>query len=210
MIDLYYQHRIDPTVPIEDTVGAMARLVEQGKVRALGLERSRSPRPSAGRMPSIAIAAVQNEYSRCCTAPRRKRRCRRRVQLNIAFVAYSAAWTRAADRRGRRSRGFGRERRAAAGIRASRPKISTATSLWSIGSKRCRSGRNARPASSRWHGLLAQGDDIVPIPGTKRPEATRRKYRRAFSRADRRRPRADLGRHSGRRGRRLALSGSRR
>src|SRR6185295_2438121 len=61
-IDLYYQHRIDPAVPIEDTVGAMATLVKQGKVRALGLSEAA---PSTIRRAHAVhpIAAVQNEYS---------------------------------------------------------------------------------------------------------------------------------------------------
>ena len=74
VIDLYYQHRIDPTVPIEDTVGAMAKLVAQGKVRALGLSEARpetiTPRP--GRPPDRRGA---ERISRCSTGPRRKRRC---------------------------------------------------------------------------------------------------------------------------------------
>ena len=60
-IDLYYQHRVDPAVPIEDTVGAMARLVEQGKVRALGLSEAR-PDTIRRAHKVHKIAAVQNEY----------------------------------------------------------------------------------------------------------------------------------------------------
>ena len=62
VIDLYYQHRIDPTVPIEDTVGAMAKLVAQGKVRALGLSEAR-PETITRAQAVHPIAAVQNEYS---------------------------------------------------------------------------------------------------------------------------------------------------
>ena len=62
VIDLYYQHRIDPSVPIEDTVGAMARLVEQGKVRALGLSEA-SPKTIRRAHAVHKIAAVQNEFS---------------------------------------------------------------------------------------------------------------------------------------------------
>src|SRR5580700_11396332 len=61
-IDLYYQHRVDPTVAIEETVGAMARLVEQGKVRALGLSEA-SPETVRRANSVHRIAAVQNEYS---------------------------------------------------------------------------------------------------------------------------------------------------
>ena len=62
MIDLYYQHRIDPAVPTEDTVGAMSRLVEQGKVRLLGLSEAR-PKTIRRANRVHPIAAVQNEYS---------------------------------------------------------------------------------------------------------------------------------------------------
>ena len=62
MIDLYYQHRIDPAVPIEDTVGAMARLIQQGKVRALGLSEA-SPKTIRRAQAVHPIAAVQNEFS---------------------------------------------------------------------------------------------------------------------------------------------------
>jgi aryl-alcohol dehydrogenase-like predicted oxidoreductase len=62
VIDLYYQHRIDPDVPIEDTVGAMARLVAQGKVRALGLSEA-SPKTIRRAQAVHPIAAVQNEFS---------------------------------------------------------------------------------------------------------------------------------------------------
>src|ERR1700730_4082990 len=62
VIDLYYQHRIDPTVPVEDTVGAMARLVEQGKVRALGLSEAR-PETIRRAHAVHEIAVVQNEFS---------------------------------------------------------------------------------------------------------------------------------------------------
>ncbi len=58
----------------------------------------------------------------------------------------------------------------AAGIRDLRRRISTTTRLWSAVSKNCRARRNAPSASSHWRGCLAQGDDIVPIPGTKRKE----------------------------------------
>src|SRR5512132_556206 len=62
VIDLYYQHRVDPNVPIEDTVGAMKRLVEAGKVRALGLSEAK-PETIRRAHKIHPIAAVQNEYS---------------------------------------------------------------------------------------------------------------------------------------------------
>ncbi|HKO92858.1 MAG TPA: aldo/keto reductase, partial [Polyangiaceae bacterium] len=86
-IDLYYQHRVDPGVPIEDTVGAMARLVEQGKVRQLGLSEC-----AAGTLRRAykvhPIAAVQSEYSLWTRDPEREvlATCR---ELGVTFVAYS-------------------------------------------------------------------------------------------------------------------------
>src|SRR3954471_18704570 len=87
VIDLYFQHRVDPTVPIEDTVGAMKRLVEQGKVRAIGLSEA-APDTIRRAHKVHALAAVQNEYSllyrkegeetlACCR------------ELGIALVAYA-------------------------------------------------------------------------------------------------------------------------
>ena len=61
-IDLYYQHRVDPQVPIEDTVGAMARLVEQGKVRYLGLSEAGAQTIRRAHA-TYPITALQNEYS---------------------------------------------------------------------------------------------------------------------------------------------------
>src|SRR5579871_1805009 len=86
-IDLYYQHRIDPTVPIEDTVGAMATLVEQGKVRALGLSEAR-PETIRRAHRVHPIAAVQNEYSLLYRAEVEATLPTTR-ELGIALVAYS-------------------------------------------------------------------------------------------------------------------------
>ena len=87
VIDLYYYHRIDPNVPIEDTVGAMADLVRQGKVRHLGL--SEANRATLRRAQAVApIAAVQSEYSLWTRDPENEvlKTCQ---DLNIGFVPYS-------------------------------------------------------------------------------------------------------------------------
>ena len=87
VIDLYYQHRVDPEVPIEDTVGAMKRLVEQGKVRALGLCEAT---PETIRRATRCIRSPRCRPStRCSTARRRRRRSRRRASSASRFVAYS-------------------------------------------------------------------------------------------------------------------------
>jgi len=87
VIDLYYQHRIDPGVPIEETVGAMARLVESGKVRFLGLSEARPE--TIRRAHSIhGIAAVQNEYSLLYRVEGEET-LRTTRELDIALVAYA-------------------------------------------------------------------------------------------------------------------------
>src|ERR1700692_4271905 len=87
VIDLYYQHRIDPSVPIEDTVGAMAKLVKDGKVRALGLSEA-SPKTVRRGHAVHPIAAVQNEFSLLYRSDAEETLQTTR-ELNIAFVAYS-------------------------------------------------------------------------------------------------------------------------
>ncbi len=164
-IDLYYQHRVDPTVPIEDTVGAMAELVQAGKVRHLGLSEAsaRSLERAAAVHP---ITAVQSEWSlwtrdvEAEVAPTARR-------LGIGLVPFSplgrgfltGAITSPDDfgpddfRRGNpRFQGdnFDRNLRLVDAVR------SLAVS------KGCTTGQLALA----W--VLAQGDDVVPIPGTKR------------------------------------------
>jgi len=87
-IDLYYQHRVDPTVPIEDTVGAMARLVEQGKVRWLGL--SEASAATLRRAHAVhPITAVQSEYSLWSREPEQNAVLATTEELGIGFVPYS-------------------------------------------------------------------------------------------------------------------------
>ena len=107
VIDLYYQHRVDPTTPIEETVGAMAELVEAGKVRHLGLsEAAPETHPPRARR-CIPIAALQTEYSLWSRDPEdddARRPCR---ELGIGFVAYSPlgrGFLTGADQAPRRSR----------------------------------------------------------------------------------------------------------
>src|SRR5205807_8218524 len=86
-IDLYYQHRVDPKVPIEDTVGAMAQLVRAGKVRYLGLSEA-APATIRRAHATHPISALQTEYSLRSRDPEAEilRTCR---ELGIGFVAYS-------------------------------------------------------------------------------------------------------------------------
>src|SRR6266508_2326554 len=87
VIDLYFQHRVDPKVPIEDTVGAMSRLVEQGKARYLGLSEA-APATIRRAHAVHRLSAVQSEYSLLYRSPAEETlpTCR---ELRISFVAYS-------------------------------------------------------------------------------------------------------------------------
>src|SRR5207253_2624073 len=87
VIDLYYQHRVDPAVPVEETVGAMARLVEEGKVRHLGLCEARPERIRRAHAVH-PIAAVQSEFSLLYREEATETRELTR-DLGIAFVAYA-------------------------------------------------------------------------------------------------------------------------
>src|SRR5262249_42065545 len=87
VIDLYYQHRVDPNTPIEDTVGAMAELVKEGKVRYLGLSEA-APQTLRRACSVHPIAALQTEYSLWSRDPEDEvlPACR---ELGVGFVAYS-------------------------------------------------------------------------------------------------------------------------
>jgi aryl-alcohol dehydrogenase-like predicted oxidoreductase len=165
-IDLYYLHRRDPDVPIEDTVGAMASLVAAGKVRRLGLSEV-SPATLRAAHAVHPIAAVQLEYSlftRDVVEGEMLATCR---ELDIAVVAYSPV-----------GRGMltgtvaARDQFAAADFRATAPRFS-AENL--DGNLRLASAVRdlaaeigCTPAQAALAWLLAQGEDILPIPGTKR------------------------------------------
>ena len=165
VIDLYYQHRIDPDVPIEDTVGAMARLVQQGKVRALGLSEA-SPKTIRRAQAVHPIAAVQNEFS-LLYRTEAEATLRSTRELGVSFVAYSPLGrglltgivedpnTMAETDARRRHPRFAAENIAANLALVDRIKAIAAR-------KDCTPGQLVLA----W--LLAQGNDIVPIPGTKR------------------------------------------
>jgi aryl-alcohol dehydrogenase-like predicted oxidoreductase len=164
-IDLYYQHRVDPAVPIEDTVGAMARLVEQGKVRALGLSEA-GPETVRRAHRVHPIGAVQNEFSLLYRAEAEETLGATR-ELGIAFVAYAPL-----------GRGLltakveGPETIAETDTRRRHPRFSADNITHNMElvrrieaiatEKNCTSGQLALA----W--LLAQGGDVIPIPGTKR------------------------------------------
>ena len=165
VIDLYYQHRVDVEVPIEETVGAMARLVDQGKVRFLGLSEA-APNTICRAAKTHPIAGLQTEYSLWTRDAEEQvlPTCR---ELGITFVAYSPLG------RGFLTGAFRREADLAPDdFRSHHPRfhgenlernLELVKRLEQIAAdKNCTAGQLALA----W--LLAQGDDIVPIPGTKR------------------------------------------
>ncbi len=167
VIDLYYQHRIDPTVPIEDTVGAMSKLVAQGKVRALGLSEAR---PATIRRAHAVhkIAAVQNEFSLLYRTEAEETLHTTR-ELNISFVAYSplgrGLLTGAVKNTDSLAESDARRRHPRFAADNLDHNMTLVQRIQQIArAKHCTPGQLALA----W--LLAQGEDIVPIPGTKRKE----------------------------------------
>ena len=167
VIDLYYQHRVDPTVPIEDTVGAMADLVKAGKVRALGLSEAR-PETIRRAHAVHPIAAVQSEYSLLYREQAEETLATTRA-LGIAFVAYSPLGRSLLTGTVRQASdipagdGRGRHPRFAAGNLAHN--LSRTAAIDTVAR-----AHGATPGQVALAWLLAQGEDIVPIPGTKRVE----------------------------------------
>ena len=167
-IDLYYQHRVDPEVPIEETVGAMAELVAAGKVRYLGLsEASATTLERAARV--HPIAALQSEFSlwsRDVEENGMLAACRR---LGVALVAYSPLG------RGFLTGAFTRpEDLAEDDFRRNHPRFQEenfARNLHLLGRVRALAaarGCTAAQLALAW--VLAQGEDVIAIPGTKRRE----------------------------------------
>jgi aryl-alcohol dehydrogenase-like predicted oxidoreductase len=164
-VDLFYQHRVDPNVPIEETVGAMAELVEQGKVRHIGLSEA-APDTIRRAHAVHPITAVQTEYSLWSRDPEREviPTCR---ELGIGFVPYSPL-----------GRGFlsGRfsspDELDANDFRRTGPRFTgenldanlrLAAKVAEIAEE-----MDITPAQLALAWVLAQGEDLVPIPGTKR------------------------------------------
>jgi aryl-alcohol dehydrogenase-like predicted oxidoreductase len=164
-IDLYYQHRVDPQVPIEETVGAMADLVRQGKVRCLGLSEA-SPSTIRRAHAVHPIAALQTEYSLWSREPEDEILAAVR-ELGIAFVAYSP-----------RGRGFltGQIKRyedfAADDYRRQSPRFQGENFAHNLALVRqvetIARQKHCTPAQLALAWVLAQGNDVIPIPGTKR------------------------------------------
>lgn len=176
VIDLYYQHRVDPNTPIEETVGAMAELVKEGKVRYLGLSEA-SPRTIERAHKVHPITALQTEYS-LWTRDVEDEILPTVRRLGIGFVPYSPL-----------GRGFltGRfkdiQSLDASDYRTKTPRFQgenferNLALLKEVEALAAEKGATPGQIALAW--VMAQGEDIVPIPGTKR-----RKYLEENARAD--------------------------
>jgi aryl-alcohol dehydrogenase-like predicted oxidoreductase len=166
-IDLYYQHRVDPDTPIEETVGAMAELVQEGKVRYLGLSEA-APETLRRANAVHQITALQTEYSLWTRDPEDEvlPTCR---ELGIGFVAYSPL-----------GRGFltGKIRSvdqlADNDFRKTNPRFQGENLQRNLdlvaAVERLAADKGVTPAQLALAWVLSQGQDIVPIPGTRRIE----------------------------------------
>jgi len=167
VIDLYYQHRVDTKVPIEETVGAMKRLVEAGKVRALGLSEAR-PETIQRAARIHPIAAVQNEYSLLYRAEGEETLKTTR-ELGISFVAYAPLGRSmlTGSVKGKADLPDGDRRLAHPRFQAENldKNVKIVKRLEEMAAK-----KKCTPAQLVLAWLLAQGKDIVPIPGTKRKQ----------------------------------------
>jgi aryl-alcohol dehydrogenase-like predicted oxidoreductase len=164
-IDLYYQHRVDPRVPIEETVGAMAKLVAQGKVRHIGLSEA-APQTIRRAHKVHPITALQTEYSLWSRDAEAELLplCR---ELGIGYVAYSPLGRGifGGEIRGAESLAENDRRKAHPRFQgenlAANVKLAAAVDAMAKGK-----GISAAQLALAW--LLAKGDDILPIPGTTR------------------------------------------
>jgi aryl-alcohol dehydrogenase-like predicted oxidoreductase len=165
VIDLYYQHRVDPTVAIEDTIGAMAELVQQGKVRYLGMSEA-APATIRRAHTVHPITALQTEYSLWSRDPEDEILATIR-ELGIGFVPYSPL-----------GRGFlsgsitSPDDFAPDDFRRMSPRFQGENFVKNLQVveqvKAIATQKNVTPSQLALAWLLAQGDDIVPIPGTRR------------------------------------------
>jgi aryl-alcohol dehydrogenase-like predicted oxidoreductase len=164
-IDLYYQHRVDPKTPIEETVGAMARLVEEGKVRFLGLSEA-APATIERAHRIHPITALQTEYSLWTRDPEPEvlPACRR---LGVGFVAYSPLGRGFLTGAFKTPDDFDADDTRRLQPRFQGENFTRNLELVDrVKQLAAQAGMTASQLALAW--VLAQGDDIVPIPGTKR------------------------------------------
>jgi aryl-alcohol dehydrogenase-like predicted oxidoreductase len=162
-IDLYYQHRVDPGTPIEDTVGAMKELVEAGKVRHLGLSEA-GPQTIRRAQAVHPITALQTEYSLWSRDPEDEILPTVR-ELGIGFVAYSPVGRGFLSGRIRSVDDLGED-----DFRKHHPRFQGENFQRNLDLVRdvdaLAAEKGCTPAQLALAWVLAQGDDIVPIPGT--------------------------------------------
>ncbi len=165
VIDLYYQHRVDPNTPIEDTIGAMTELVKQGKVKYLGMSEA-SPQTLRRAQKIHPISALQTEYSLWSRDPEKEilSTCR---GLGIGLVAYSPLGRGFLTGRFKTASDFGEK-----DYRPNSPRfqgdnfqknLDLVKKIEEIATE-----KKCKPSQLALAWVLAQGNDIVPIPGTKR------------------------------------------
>jgi len=164
-IDLFYQHRVDPNVPIEDTVGAMADLVKAGKVRFLGLSEA-SPKTVRRAHAAHPITALQSEYSLWERNVENEilPACR---ELGIGFVPYSPLGRGFLTGTAKRAEDYPRD-----DFRSRQPRFEGENFDRNMkiveAARAIAAEKGSKPGQIALAWLLAQGPDIVPIPGTKR------------------------------------------
>lgn len=164
-IDLYYQHRVDPKTPIEETVGAMARLIEQGKVRYLGLSEAGESTIRRAHA-THPITALQTEYSLWTRDPEEGilAACR---QLGIGFVPYSPLGRGFLTGRFQSTGEFGDK-----DFRKFQPRFQQEAMQKNLaivkGIEQIAHEKGCTPAQIALAWVLARGEDLVPIPGTKK------------------------------------------
>jgi aryl-alcohol dehydrogenase-like predicted oxidoreductase len=165
-IDLYYQHRVDKSVPIEETVGAMADLVKAGKVRYLGL--SEASAETIGRAYKVhPIAALQSEYSLWTRDPEYNGMLTACRELGVSLVAYSPLGRGFLTGTITRPEDFAED-----DYRAHSPRFQGENFIRNLKLvekvKELAKAKGCTPSQLALAWVLAQGEDIVPIPGTKR------------------------------------------
>jgi aryl-alcohol dehydrogenase-like predicted oxidoreductase len=165
-IDLYYQHRVDPNVPIEETVGAMAKLVSAGKVRMLGLSEA-GPDALRRAVKVHPIAALQSEYSLWSREVETNGVLATCRELGITFVPYSPLGrgflTGAIQKLEDLDATDWRRTNPRFGAKALEENLKLAAAVKELAKE-----KGATPAQLALAWVLAQGEDVVPIPGTKR------------------------------------------
>ncbi len=164
VIDLYYQHRVDPDTPIEETIGAMVRLVEAGKVRYLGMSEA-APATLRRACAIHPILALQSEYSLWTRDPEKEilSTCR---ELNVGFVAYSPLGRGFLTGRFKKQEDLPPDDARRHHPRFEGENFRRNLELAAV-VRRTAEKAGCTPAQLALAWVLAQGEDIIPIPGTK-------------------------------------------